>query len=268
MLMPGRNFAGSDKYRFGFNGKENVDEVHSVPGSFQDYGFRDYDTRIARFISVDPLTWKYPELTPYQFASNRPIDGVDLDGLEYATFNIVVLNGVVMDISVTTDYELKNAGTEGPGIQYNYIHLDEVGNAKGVQSKSDFVENRYGIYGGEYNPKLPSKGGDFRETHYDYSLEPIDSYDKVYKTHDQDFDKLKDDKGNSLKGKSGSENPLSTPANKKLLHSLDEIKIKSDNKEKDPLTNKKYSIYGKIFAKGAQYFFKKIETKKEDNVKK
>ena len=22
-------------------------------------------------------------LTPYQFASNRPIDGVDLDGLEY-----------------------------------------------------------------------------------------------------------------------------------------------------------------------------------------
>lgn len=26
---------------------------------------------------------EYPELTPYQFASNRPIDGIDLDGLEY-----------------------------------------------------------------------------------------------------------------------------------------------------------------------------------------
>jgi hypothetical protein len=33
-------------------------------------------------LSVDPLTPEYPELTPYQFASNRPIDGVDLDGLE------------------------------------------------------------------------------------------------------------------------------------------------------------------------------------------
>jgi hypothetical protein len=34
-------------------------------------------------LSVDPLSYKYAELTPYQFASNRPIDGIDLDGLEY-----------------------------------------------------------------------------------------------------------------------------------------------------------------------------------------
>jgi len=32
---------------------------------------------------VNPLTKSYPELTPYQFASNRPIDEIDLDGLEY-----------------------------------------------------------------------------------------------------------------------------------------------------------------------------------------
>ena len=29
---------------------------------------------------------KYPELTPYQFASNRPIDGFDRDGLEYCPY--------------------------------------------------------------------------------------------------------------------------------------------------------------------------------------
>jgi hypothetical protein len=34
---------------------------------------------------VDPLASKYPELTPFQFASNRPIDAVDLDGLEHAS---------------------------------------------------------------------------------------------------------------------------------------------------------------------------------------
>jgi hypothetical protein len=33
-------------------------------------------------LSVDPLTRSYPELTPYQFASNRPIEAIDLDGLE------------------------------------------------------------------------------------------------------------------------------------------------------------------------------------------
>ena len=68
-------------YRFGFNGKENDNEVKGV-GNQQDYGFRIYDSRIGKFLSVDPLTQKYPELTPYQFASNTPIMANDLDGLE------------------------------------------------------------------------------------------------------------------------------------------------------------------------------------------
>ncbi|SHN24893.1 hypothetical protein [Chitinophaga sp. CF418] len=40
------------------------------------------ENTLAKFLSVDPLTKKYPELTPYQFASNSPIQGIDLDGLE------------------------------------------------------------------------------------------------------------------------------------------------------------------------------------------
>jgi hypothetical protein len=43
---------------------------------------RVYDPRLGKFLSVDPLSPKYPELTPYQFASNRPIDANDLDGAE------------------------------------------------------------------------------------------------------------------------------------------------------------------------------------------
>lgn len=31
---------------------------------------------------MDPLAPEYPELTPYQFASNTPIESIDLDGLE------------------------------------------------------------------------------------------------------------------------------------------------------------------------------------------
>jgi hypothetical protein len=51
-------------------------------GNQQDYGMRGYDARLGRFLSVDPITQQYPELTPYQFASNGPIDAIDLDGLE------------------------------------------------------------------------------------------------------------------------------------------------------------------------------------------
>ncbi|PUZ24221.1 RHS repeat-associated core domain-containing protein [Chitinophaga costaii] len=70
-----------DGYRYGFNGKENDNEVKG-DGDQQDYGMRIYDPRAGRFLSVDPITAKYPELTPYQFASNSPIDAIDLDGLE------------------------------------------------------------------------------------------------------------------------------------------------------------------------------------------
>lgn len=48
----------------------------------QDYGFRLYNPAIGKFLSFDPLAPKYPELTPYQFASNTPIQAIDLDGLE------------------------------------------------------------------------------------------------------------------------------------------------------------------------------------------
>ncbi len=68
-------------YRFGFNGKEADAEV-SGSGNSYDYGFRIYNPRVGRFLSVDPLTKTFPMLTPYQFASNTPIMAIDLDGLE------------------------------------------------------------------------------------------------------------------------------------------------------------------------------------------
>ncbi len=81
MVMPGRKFSAGNLYRYGFNGKENDNEVKGE-GNQQDYGFRIYDTRLGKFLSVDPITKQYPELTPYQFASNTPIQAIDLDGLE------------------------------------------------------------------------------------------------------------------------------------------------------------------------------------------
>jgi RHS repeat-associated protein len=81
MEMPGRKLSGG--YRYGFNGKENDNEVKGE-GNQQDYGMRIYDGRIGKFLSVDPLTLKYPFWTPYQFAGNMPIKYIDLDGLEPA----------------------------------------------------------------------------------------------------------------------------------------------------------------------------------------
>ncbi|MBO2526368.1 MAG: hypothetical protein CW341_11860 [Bacteroidetes bacterium] len=53
---PDTNIGG---YRYFFNGQEGDNEVYEI-GGFQNYGFRMYDTRIARFWGVDPLAAKYP----------------------------------------------------------------------------------------------------------------------------------------------------------------------------------------------------------------
>jgi RHS repeat-associated protein len=75
---PVKGFGGCGVgYGFAFNGKENDYETQT-----QDYGFRIYDYRLGRFLSVDPITKNFPELTPYQFASNTPLMAIDMDGLE------------------------------------------------------------------------------------------------------------------------------------------------------------------------------------------
>ncbi len=86
MQLPNRTVTAGTGYRYGFNGKEMDNETYGQ-GNEYDYGFRIYNPRIGKFLSVDPLTKKYPELTPYQFASNSPIGAIDLDGLEVYAIN-------------------------------------------------------------------------------------------------------------------------------------------------------------------------------------
>ena len=62
---------------YGFNGQEKDNE-----NNWLSFEFREYDPRIIRFFAIDPLVKVYPELTPYQFASNTPIWAQELEGLE------------------------------------------------------------------------------------------------------------------------------------------------------------------------------------------
>jgi len=53
-LMPGRTYVQANNYRYGFNGKENDNEVKGV-GEQQDYGMWIYNPRVGRFLSTDPI---------------------------------------------------------------------------------------------------------------------------------------------------------------------------------------------------------------------
>jgi RHS repeat-associated protein len=79
--MPNRSF-NAPEYKYGFNGKENDKEVIGTGSGTQDYGMRIYNPALGKFLSVDPIAKNFPWYSPYQFAGNKPIYAIDLDGLE------------------------------------------------------------------------------------------------------------------------------------------------------------------------------------------
>jgi hypothetical protein len=117
MEEPARKYSSTSHFRYGFNGKEKDNN----PVQY-DYGFRIYDPRLIRFKSVDPLTKKYPELTPYQFASNSFIANIDMDGKEAKYYNIVITEtfdgkGKLIQSTKNTTYDkAKEAGWHMHGI--------------------------------------------------------------------------------------------------------------------------------------------------------
>jgi RHS repeat-associated protein len=103
MVMPGRSFnAGS--YRYGFNGKENDNEVKGT-GNQVAYENRIYDPRLGRWHSIDPMAKKYPGESHYAFVSNNPIYFADQAGLD----KIVTVTRIGKDgKKIVTSHTIKN----------------------------------------------------------------------------------------------------------------------------------------------------------------
>jgi RHS repeat-associated protein len=68
-------------YRYGFQNQEKDDEVKGEGNSYTTE-FRQYDPRLGRWLSLDPLMAKYPEMSPYCAFNNNPIFYTDPTGLE------------------------------------------------------------------------------------------------------------------------------------------------------------------------------------------
>jgi RHS repeat-associated protein len=76
--MAGRKF-NDNSYRYGFNGQEEDPEWKGGAVVFK---YRIHDTRIGKFLSVDPLASEYPWNSTYAFAENDVIRAIDLEGAE------------------------------------------------------------------------------------------------------------------------------------------------------------------------------------------
>ncbi len=79
-VMPNRH-GDDNQYRYGFGGHEKVDE-YSGEGNQVDMGDRWLDVRLGRTSKPDIKASKYPDLSPYSYASNNPLIFVDPDGMD------------------------------------------------------------------------------------------------------------------------------------------------------------------------------------------
>ena len=96
--MPGRKYPVTNGYRYGFNGKENDNEVKGESNTL-DFGDRIYDPRVGRWFSLDPLQKKYPGESNYSFVGDNPILFKDADGRDkIITITIIFKNGYTLEI--------------------------------------------------------------------------------------------------------------------------------------------------------------------------
>ena len=123
--------------RYKYVGKERDEE-----SGLYYYGARYYAAWICRFVSVDPLQFEYPYYAPYQYAGNKPITYIDLDGLEEAKpekMNYKWSNASNNNVNLTIDSFTYTSQTS-PELIYprgNFIFDSKTKKYKGSESNNN-----------------------------------------------------------------------------------------------------------------------------------
>ncbi len=138
MLMPDRFTNEEDaKPRFGFNGMEREDEIAGLRNIYSTAN-RNYDSRIARWFSIDPEKEIFPHQSVYSSNRSNPIMFIDPDGDHYTPVvdhgaKTITIRAVFASLN-TTDPE-KNAIDRAINILNNHSNKFKYVLENGIEYK-------------------------------------------------------------------------------------------------------------------------------------
>jgi len=129
------NVVNGTDYPYGYNGKEENDELGL---EWLDFGARNYDASLGRWMNIDPKADKYYPLSPYQAMANNPNVFVDPDGEDI----IIVITGIIVTDAISAGRLLSTHRGNYYFYQVN-IHY--------VESSEDWLRAQSGEMAGPLN---------------------------------------------------------------------------------------------------------------------
>ncbi|TCP27974.1 RHS repeat-associated protein [Tenacibaculum skagerrakense] len=108
------SLGNSTAQKLGYNGKELNEELGL---NWNDFGWRNYDASLGRWMNIDPFAEKYYPVSPYNYVANSPIVATDPDGRDIRITSTVdddgnvsiniTLTGKVIDLSSGNGFDAK-----------------------------------------------------------------------------------------------------------------------------------------------------------------
>ena len=199
MTMPGRSY-NAHTLRHGFTGHEKESDL--AEGIYTTE-YRLYDTRVGRWLSVDPLFEKYVSMSPYNYCMLNPVMLVDPDGrkliivdgnrkIEYIPYKTTIEEAVTefaKKAIVSLNYLYKNAPNTTQPVIDKVSKFEGKNGEKDIHIVETFGSNAFNV---DSEIEWNSSAVDQCDNYYNYSPaenlfhELVHSYFQVLSQEDLD----------------------------------------------------------------------------------